>query len=47
MADIVVNDPQTGKPYIVRIAGDTPTKDEQSQIQQFLEEQRQVVEAPV
>ena len=44
MGFVVVQDPQTAKPYTIKIAGDSPTEDEQRQIQQFIEEQRQVVD---
>jgi hypothetical protein len=48
MGFVVVQDPQTAKPYTIKIAGDSPTEDEQRQIQQFIEEQREVVDqAPV
>ena len=47
MGFVVVQDPQTAKPYTIKIAGDTPTEDEQRQIQGFIEQQRQVVDTPV
>lgn len=43
MGFIVVQDPQTFKPYRVQIAGDTPSESEKQEIQQFIEQQRNVV----
>ena len=40
MGFIVVQDPQTFKPYRVQIAGDTPTESEKQEIQQFIEQQK-------
>ena len=47
MGVIVVQDPQTLKPYSIQIAGDSPTEDEQKEIQEFIQQQRQVVDTPV
>ena len=47
MGVIVVQDPQTLKPYSIQIAGNSPTEDEQKEIQTFIEQQRQVVDTPV
>ena len=44
MGVIVVQDPQTLKPYSIQIAGDSPTEDEQKEIQEFIQQQRQVVD---
>ena len=47
MGVIVVQDPQTLKPYSIQIAGNSPTEEEQKEIQTFIEQQRQVVDTPV
>ena len=44
MGFIVVQDPETSKPYTIQIEGDSPTEDEQREIQSFIEQQRQVVD---
>ena len=47
MGVIVVQDPQTGTPYQVQISGDTPTDTEQQRILEYINQQRQPVQAPV
>ena len=42
MGVIVVQDPQTLKPYRVKISGETPTEEELNRIRSFISEQRQV-----
>ena len=44
MGFIVVQEPETSKPYTIQIEGDSPTEDEQREIQSFIEQQIQVVD---